>query len=281
MHMPSEVRVLGYVRLGHEPTKVVSLSPVVTEILYLLGVFNKVVGVSSWCFIPPEVRSRPKVGDYLRVNYELLKELKPDLIITSTGIQLGLAKELIDKGFNVVTVPIPVSVYGVLDNIVMIGSIMGKSLRAMEIASSLSSLINEVMKSKSEEYLNTYVEINVGTSITTGSLTYVNSLLNVIGLRNVLEHRRQSFIKVDDEIINEVKELDPDVIIYEGPLDIEGNLRLWERVVKERSWGSLKAIKSRNLIVLSRNSLSHYGPSLITTTLPKLNEEVANLPRRH
>jgi len=274
--------VLGYVRFVHVPTKIVSLTPVATETLYLLGVFDKVVGVSSWCFIPPEVRSRPRVGDYLRVNYELLKKLDPDLIITSTGIQLRLAKELIDKGFNVVTVPIPVSIYGVLDNTVMIGSIVGKPLKAMELAISLSKLINEIKAQGGKEYIDTYVEINVGTNITTGSLTYVNSLLNIIGLRNIFEYRPQSFIEVSNELINEVKELDPDIIIYEGPLsNTEGNLRLWRKLVERRLWGSLKAIKSRSVIILPKNSLSHYGPSLIANTLPKLNEEVANLLRRH
>lgn len=61
--------------------RIVSMSPAVTEILFALGIGDRVVGVTRYCLYPPEAQTRAKVGGHLDPNYEAVVALKPDLII--------------------------------------------------------------------------------------------------------------------------------------------------------------------------------------------------------
>ncbi|MBU2596840.1 MAG: ABC transporter substrate-binding protein, partial [Planctomycetes bacterium] len=59
-----------------------SLAPSTTEILFALGLGDKVIGVSEFCNWPPEAKKIPKVGGLLNPNYEAVVAARPDLVIT-------------------------------------------------------------------------------------------------------------------------------------------------------------------------------------------------------
>jgi iron complex transport system substrate-binding protein len=63
------------------PGRLVSLAPSVTETLFALGVGSRVVGVSTYCDEPPEVRALPKVGSFLAPNVEAIVALAPAVVI--------------------------------------------------------------------------------------------------------------------------------------------------------------------------------------------------------
>ncbi len=67
------------------PSRIISLSPATTEILFALGLGPRVVGVTRYCDFPPETASIPKVGGYVDPNYEAITALKPDLAIVLTS----------------------------------------------------------------------------------------------------------------------------------------------------------------------------------------------------
>jgi iron complex transport system substrate-binding protein len=63
------------------PRRIVSLSPNVTEMLYGIGAFSRIVGVSDYCTYPPEVRKLPTVGGWATPDLEKLAGMRPDLVI--------------------------------------------------------------------------------------------------------------------------------------------------------------------------------------------------------
>ena len=79
--------------LQKEPQRVVSLSPAITEMMYLLGAEDKLVGVSSFCTFPPEVERIPKVADLLNVNPESVLALNPDLILIGSVVSDKTVKQ--------------------------------------------------------------------------------------------------------------------------------------------------------------------------------------------
>ena len=48
--------------------RIVSFAPSLTEMLFALGLGERVVGVSEYCVYPPEVKALPKVGGFLNPN---------------------------------------------------------------------------------------------------------------------------------------------------------------------------------------------------------------------
>jgi iron complex transport system substrate-binding protein len=62
-------------------TRIVSFAPSITEILYELGLGDRVCGVTRFCKYPPEAAQKEKIGGQADRNYEAVVRLKPDLAV--------------------------------------------------------------------------------------------------------------------------------------------------------------------------------------------------------
>ncbi|MEW6046026.1 MAG: ABC transporter substrate-binding protein [Bacillota bacterium] len=114
---------LGELELPDAPGRVVSLAPNATETVFLPGGGERLVGRSSFCCRPDAARRLPVVGNYTKARWELLEQLRPELILTTTGVQNPLTLELRRRGYAVFPVPLPHSPWGVLENAVLIGDL--------------------------------------------------------------------------------------------------------------------------------------------------------------
>ncbi|MBP7299588.1 MAG: ABC transporter substrate-binding protein, partial [Methanoculleus sp.] len=108
------------VRLDTMPVRIVSLAPANTEILFALGLGDRVVGVTDYCNYPVEATTKPKVGGYSTVNIERVVAAHPDLVIAAFGNTEEVVNRLRDLGLTVITLS-PDSVEGTLHDIRLIG----------------------------------------------------------------------------------------------------------------------------------------------------------------
>jgi iron complex transport system substrate-binding protein len=65
------------------PQRIVSVSPAVTEILYGIGAFDRVVAVTDYCLYPPKAKALPKVGGWATPSVEKVASFRPDLVVLS------------------------------------------------------------------------------------------------------------------------------------------------------------------------------------------------------
>jgi iron complex transport system substrate-binding protein len=82
------------------PTRIVSLVPSVTEMLFAIGAGPRVVGVSSYDRQPPEVTSIPRVGGLLNPDVERIFRLRPDFVVvyaTQDDVRAQLARAQISE----------------------------------------------------------------------------------------------------------------------------------------------------------------------------------------
>lgn len=80
-------------------TRIVSLVPALTEMLFAIGAGSQVVAVSSYDEFPPEVRRLPRVGALLDPDVERILALRPDLVLTY-GSQGALEAQLASAGIR-------------------------------------------------------------------------------------------------------------------------------------------------------------------------------------
>ena len=73
----------GYTQSSTRPQRIISVSPAITEILYGIGAFDRVVAVSDYCVYPPAVKTLPRVGGWMDANLERIVSLRPDLVLLS------------------------------------------------------------------------------------------------------------------------------------------------------------------------------------------------------
>nr|MBF6594898.1 ABC transporter substrate-binding protein [Thermaceae bacterium] len=129
---------LGLLELPDSAQRIVSLAPNATETLYALGLGSRVVGRSAFCYRPAATLSLPVVSSYTRVRWDLLRTLNPDLVLISTGVQRDLLNELHEAGLPVFPLPLPSSPYGILENIVLLGGLLGAQVQANRLCADLS-----------------------------------------------------------------------------------------------------------------------------------------------
>ncbi len=276
MRLYSEV--LGKsVEVPDTPQRIVSLAPAITETLYLLGLEDRVAGVSFFCDKPPEVSRKPRVGAYLNVNYNLLEKLRPDLILVTTGAQRERIAELESKGYVVYPIPLPVTVYGILDSIVVIGIVVGEVEKARELASSeldkLASL-RGVMRG-----VRLYYEIDLGGPVSVGAHSYIGDALRFMGASHAFEGRREPYV-INPEPA-EIQAYDPDVVVYEQKLGEKATPESVRRRFEARGLGSLRALREGKVVIMEYDSLAHYGPSFFDAarTLAERVRSILGLPQ--
>ncbi|MDQ5987641.1 MAG: cobalamin-binding protein [Syntrophus sp. SKADARSKE-3] len=68
------------------PDRIVSLAPSITEVLYELGMGDRIVGVTDYCDYPLVARQKPKVGGIVNPSLEAIVAAKPDLVIVSNDV---------------------------------------------------------------------------------------------------------------------------------------------------------------------------------------------------
>jgi iron complex transport system substrate-binding protein len=70
--------------LASSPRRIVSLAPSTTEILFALGLGDRIVGVTSFCDYPEEAKKKPKIGGMSNPSLEAVITMKPDLVVMTT-----------------------------------------------------------------------------------------------------------------------------------------------------------------------------------------------------
>ncbi len=130
-------------RLDRIPERIVSLAPSNTEILFALGLGDKVVAVTDYCDYPPEAQAKPKIGGFSTPNIEKVVALSPDLILATSIHEKRIIPALEGKGLNIFTLD-PKNLDEVLESIVLVGKVTGTSEEASQLITEMRNRIKAV-----------------------------------------------------------------------------------------------------------------------------------------
>ncbi len=137
------------VAINGTPQRIVSLAPSNTEILFALGLGEKVVGVTDWCDYPPEALEKEKVGGYITPDIEKIRALDPDLILVAHGLPLEVIDTLENLGLSVFGIK-TINLDDLLNDVKTVGEITDKEVEAQALTSEMESRIKAVTN-KTEE----------------------------------------------------------------------------------------------------------------------------------
>src|SRR5580704_14847584 len=114
------------------PRRIASLSDEATELIYLLGEQERIVGVSGFSMRPPEVKSKPKISTFRDADFEAIARLDPDLIITYSDVQAEITRQASLRGFPVLNCN-QRSLSEIFDTMSMVARIVGRESRGDEL----------------------------------------------------------------------------------------------------------------------------------------------------
>ena len=125
------------------PQRIVSLAPSNTEILYALGLEDRIVGVTDYCNYPPETADKPKVGGYSTINIEKVIAAEPDLVLATFGNTEDAVDRLRTFGMTVVSLN-PLTINDVLRDIELVGAATRQEEEAAALVRNLATRIQAV-----------------------------------------------------------------------------------------------------------------------------------------
>lgn len=204
-------------RGGHgEPQRIVSLTPVGTEILYALGMGDRIIGVTEFCDWPPEALAKPKVGGFTRLNLEALVALKADLVVLQ-DLHGELPGQLRRLGIRVAVLR-QENMEDVYSAIGKLGGVCRRGEKAGKLTAKIKKEIAQVAKAV-EGKKKPRVLMSVSRELTdptirsfyaAGKETFYDELIRISGGVNACTETRVQYPTISTEGLSAIN---PDVII--------------------------------------------------------------------
>jgi len=249
------------VEVPREPRRIVSLAPNLTEMLFALGLGERVVGVTDYCDWPPEVAAKPRIGGVINPSLETIVALGADLVLATADMNRPEdVNRLAALKVAVYTIDTR-SVGDVLRSLVMIGEITGRAGRAQEIAAGLERR-REAVRARVAGLrpVTVFVAIDRAPLISAGDGTFVGEMLTLAGGRNIAG---ASPIKYPVFSLEQLLADDPEVILDAadpGPVSVAELQARWRSLPGAVA---LRAMRTGRIISVGQGSFFRPGPRII------------------
>lgn len=220
------------------PKRVVSLAPSLTKALFLLGVENRLVGVTVYCKEPKEAQHLPKVGTVISFDIEKVLSMKPDLVLATPLANGGQLNRVESLGVKVLVFKSPDSFDELCEQFVRLGRVFSAEQRALEIVR-LAQRGLAAIKRKPKRELTVFVQLGTEPIWAAGKDSFIGEAVRLAGGLVPIPGRGGP---VERE---QVLKINPDVILIAN-MGIAGER---ERQ-KWKGFPSLKAVKENRIFLI-------------------------------
>lgn len=239
------------VTITSSPQRIVSWGPSNTEILFALGLGDKIVGVDDYSNFPAEADDKAKVGGFTP-SLEIIVGLDPDMVLAIQGESVAQMESL---GLTVVVLD-PRDLDGVFADIALVGSITGTEEKAAEIVKDMKKQVKSVKdKVKGAIPVTAFIEIDATNPVkpwTAGPGTFIDSFVTLAGGLNIAGNVPSQWFEYS---LEQLVGTDPEVILLTDYSTVES--------VRQRSgWEDLSAVTTGKVYSLNADLASRPGPRL-------------------
>jgi iron complex transport system substrate-binding protein len=242
------------------PERIVSLAPSLTEILFALGLDDKIIGVTLNCDYPPEAMQKIKVGSYWQPDTESVIAAKPDLVVTLKIPQHeNIANSLKSLGYRVLTLKIE-KIKELPIAIREIGIATGSEQQANELIENFSNKL-DYLKSKysSTNKLKVLWVVQAEPLRVAGRNTFVNELIELLSAENAIGPTIQQYPPISTE---ELLACNAKIIIQSAMGKEDIRVQQQQADIFWNQWPGLAAVKNKKVYVVDSDTVLRLGPRL-------------------
>lgn len=250
--------------------RVISIAPSVTELLFAAGGGSHVVGAVNYSDYPEAAKRIPRIGSNREIDMELLISLKPDLIVAwrhnSSERQIEMIRQLGIPVFQ----SDPQKLDEIPDSVLRLGQLMGTDAAAKPVAAQL----REQLASLRKQYANrspvrTFYQVWDKPLYTLSGKHILTDAMHLCGGVNIFD---KLSVTAPIVTLESVLQENPEVIIATAEKNY-GGVDLW------KPYGTLTAVRNKNLFMLDGHLLNRAGPRMIQGTASMC--EVLEQARQH
>ncbi len=255
-----------HVNIPDHPERLVSLAPSITEVVYALGLADRLVGDTDYCDYPPEAKQKPHVGALLNPSLEKIVSLRPALVLgTPEANRIEVADQLDRLGIPLYGVTAH-SVDGTLDSIQDLGRILGAETTASRVLADLRVRIERVEQAVREK-LRPRVLFVVWYQplVTAGPNSFITDVIRRAGGVSVAEDLRGDWPRMS---LEDAVARNPEVILLPRTQSFSPGLEEFQSLP---GWRELDAVRQHRLYFIS-DAINRQTPRLVDAL-----EEVARV----
>lgn len=248
--------------------RIVSLGPAKTEELYLLGVGDEVVGVTTYCIRPEDAKKKQRIGTVTQMDMEKIIVLRPSIVIATPLSSKRQLEKLKGLGINVINFPLAESFSSICKQFLELGRIVGEENRAEKIILEAQTHVNELEKGvRNIPKVSVFVQVGARPLYTMTKDSFINEYIELAGGINIAGERNSGLFSRE-----EVLKKDPDIILI-VTMGIAG-----ER--EKKIWGRFKQLKAvRNNRIYIMDSYKMCSPTPVS--FAEMLEEMVNILHGH
>ncbi len=242
------------------PMRIVSLSPSVTEMLFVLNMGGSIVGATDHCDYPPEAKRIERVGGLGRPSLEKLLALSPDLIVGSGFERNDTLQALRNSGIRVLKVD-PENIDEMFQALRQIGDAVGKRRQADAAVASMQAELQRIVSRIGDSRRTpprVFVELWDDPLTTVGRASFVDDVIARAGGVNAAHELTQPNLRISAE---KVIEWNPDVIVVAHMKRRAGST---DEISDRIGWADITAVKRGHVFCdIPADLILRPGPRLI------------------
>ena len=250
------------------PNRIVCLTEETTEVLYLLGEGDRVVGVSGYTVRPPEARRKPRISAFISAKFDKIEALEPDLILAFSDLQADIVSELMRRGYPVVAFN-QRSVAEILQMIRMLGGIIGCGGKAEALTTQLESGLQTIREQAEWLQRRPRVFFEEWDDPLISGIQWVEELVEIAGGDPIFPELRHAKLGKDRIVsADAVIERNPDVIIGSWC----GKPVRKERITARTGWDRIAAVRKGHIYEIKSTYILQPGPASLTEGVRQLHD---------
>jgi iron complex transport system substrate-binding protein len=262
------------------PSRIVCLSDEASELLYLLGEEDRIVGVSGFSRRPPEVRSKPRVSTFRDANFEAIEKLDPDLVITYSDVQADITKEAIHRGLPVLNFN-QRSVTEIFEFIELMARMVNQPQRGRELIAAYQAELDNIAQTAAGFRWRPRVYFEEWNEPLISGIEWVEELMELAGGEPIFPDLRKAR-KAKDRIVQpeQIIEQNPDVIIASWcGMKVDTNA-----ICSRPGWDAITAVRNGHVYEVPSSLILQPGPAALTEGIEGLHRILiavtSGMPRR-
>ncbi len=264
---------------GRYPRRIICMTEEPTEVLYALGLEERIVGISGFTVRPARARrEKPRVSAFTSARIDRILDLKPDFVIGFSDIQADIAQALIKRGVEV-WISNHRSVDGILGYVRRLGALVGAAEQAERYALQLEAHVEGVRRAatllprRPRVYFEEWDE-----PLITG-IRWVSELVGIAGGDDVFPERALCAL-AKDRILGDAGE-----VVRRAPEIIFGS---WcgkrfrpNQVTARAGWEAVPAVRHGELHEIKSPLILQPGPAALTDGLDAIHRIVRQWSMQH
>jgi len=221
--------------------RIVSLSPVLTEELFLLGVGDSVVGRTRYCTKPAETDKIEVVGNLTEINVEKIVSLRPDLVLVIPLTDPRAKQKLRSLGIRVEEFPEAADFRGICDSFLRLAGMVHKEKAAADLIEKAKREVSRIrQETGSRQPPAVFIEVGADPLVTMVKGSYFHDLIEFSGGVNIAAEAVHQLYSREKVLAK-----DPDIIIIVSMgFDGEEEKRIWQ------GYPGLKAVRQGKIILV-------------------------------